>query len=151
VGYSLARSPAKNGFYAIGLGGRGDVTETQTKWRYRRALPNLPSPLHYDGLLYRLHETGILTDFDLNTGEVVQDGRVEAAPGADYASPVAADGELFLAKQDGVFAVLEAGAEWNVLAMRDFVEGIWSTSAIEGDQVILRTQSALYGFQKEEA
>jgi outer membrane protein assembly factor BamB len=148
-GYALARSSAKNGLYAIELGGRGDVSESHIKWRYRRALPNIPSALHYDGLLYLLNETGVLTALDPATGEVIKDGRVEGAPGGYYASPVAADGKLFLANADGVFAVLEAGAEWKVLATGDFEEAIWSTPAIEGEQVILRTQSALYCFQKE--
>ena len=46
-----ARRLAQNGVLAIRLGGQGDMTDTNLLWRYRKSLPNVPSPLLYEGIL----------------------------------------------------------------------------------------------------
>ena len=73
-------------------------------------------------------------------------GRVEGAEDPYYASPVAAGGKLVTASHAGRVAVLEAGADWKVLAVRDLGEEIWATPAIGDGQVFVRTQQALYCF-----
>jgi outer membrane protein assembly factor BamB len=45
-----------NAVNAIKLGGRGDMTEKSVKWRYYKSLPNVPSPLLYQGILYLTKE-----------------------------------------------------------------------------------------------
>jgi outer membrane protein assembly factor BamB len=144
--YLLARSTAKNGLYAIKLGGRGDLTATNVLWRYDKGLPNIPSPLFYSGVLYILREGGILTSLDPKTGAVLKQGRIEGAVDSYFASPVAADGKIFTASQEGKVAVLNPGAQWTVASVNHFDEEIWSTPAIAGNQVIIRTQKALYCF-----
>jgi outer membrane protein assembly factor BamB len=144
--YLLARSTAKNGLYAIKLGGRGDVTTTHVLWRYDKGLPNIPSPLLYRDVLYVLREGGILTSLDPKTGAVLKQARIEGALGSYFASPVAADGKIFTASQEGKVAVLNPGREWTVASVNNFDEEIWSTPAIAGNQVIIRTQNALYCF-----
>ena len=147
-GIALARSTAKSGLYAIRLGGRGDVTESHLLWRHGRSLPNIPSPVHYRGVLYVLKEGGILTALDPATGEVHRAGRVEGAQDPYFASPVAADGRLFLASHEGRLAVLEAGPEWEVTSVSELGEEIWATPALAGGQVFVRTQEALYCFER---
>ncbi|MEZ5361961.1 MAG: hypothetical protein R2748_06335 [Bryobacterales bacterium] len=51
-------------------------------------LPNVPSPLLYDGLLYLIKDGGILTALDAATGEIVKQGRLPEAYDKYYASPV---------------------------------------------------------------
>ncbi len=146
-GFLLARATAENGLYAIQLGGRGNVTESHVLWRYKRSLPNIPSPLLYDGVLYVLKEEGIFYALNPEDGELLQSGRVEGAEDAYYASPVAADGKIVTASAKGFVAVLKAGSEWEVLSVNDFDESIWATPALGGDQVFIRTQKALYCFE----
>jgi outer membrane protein assembly factor BamB len=146
--YLLARGTAKNGLYAIRLGGRGDVTSTHVVWRYEKGLPNIPSPLLYGDILYVLREGGILTAFDPKTGKVLKQGRIEGAVDSYFASPVAADGKIITASQEGKVAVIRPGAEWQVENVGEFGEEIWSTPAIDGGQVFLRTKNALYCFEK---
>src|SRR5262245_37880658 len=47
-----SRKASQNSFVAIRAGGRGDVTNSRVVWRYRKSLPNVPSPLLYKGVLY---------------------------------------------------------------------------------------------------
>ena len=145
--YLIARGTAENGLYAIRLGGRGDLTDSNVLWRHDRSLPNIPSPLLYQGILYVLKEGGVFTALDPETGEPIKVGRVEE--GAYFASPVAAGGVILAATQDGRVALIDAGRDWSVLTVGEFEEEIWATPAISRDQVFVRTQAALYCFQPE--
>ncbi len=147
----LARNAAQNGVYAIRLDGkRGDLTKTNVLWRYDQKLPNIPSPLFYQNVLYILREGGILTTLNPATGEVIKQGRVKDATDGYFASPVAADGKVFLLSEGCKFTVLKAGGEWEALGVSDFNESeCRATPAIATNQLYLRTHSALYAFGKK--
>lgn len=116
-------------------------------WRYDKGFAGvIPSPLLYDGILYVVKNGGILTAFNPSTGEVLKTGRVRGALGGYSASPVAADGKLFIASEEGKFAVLKAGADWDVLAVNDLAEGAFATPALSAGRIYVRTDEALYCF-----
>ncbi len=77
---------------------------------------------------------------------MLKQGRVEGALDAYFASPVAGDGKIFLAAKDGKMAVLRAGTEWEVMRVNDLDEETWSTPAIDGAHLYVRTQAAVYCF-----
>jgi outer membrane protein assembly factor BamB len=106
----------------------------------------VPSPLLYKGVLYVLKNGGILTAFDRETGRVLKTGRVEGAVGGYSASPVAAEGKIFLASEDGKVAVVRAGKDWGVLAVNDIGENCSATPALSEGEIYLRTDEALYRF-----
>ena len=56
---------------AVRLGGKEDVTGTHVVWRYARSLPDVPSPLLYDNVIYSLRNGAILTALDAQTGREV--------------------------------------------------------------------------------
>jgi outer membrane protein assembly factor BamB len=141
-----ARNTAKSGLYAIRLGGSGNLTNKAVLWKAERSLPNIPSPLLYQDVLYVLKEGGILTSYDPKTGQVLKQGRVEGALDAYFASPIAADGKLFTVAKNGKMAVLKAAGQWEVIAVNDLDEETWATPAIEDGRLYVRTQSALYCF-----
>ena len=145
-GFLLARGEAENGLYGIALGGEGDLSESAVRWRHKRSLPNIPSPLLHDGVLYLLKEGGILNALDPESGEVLKAGRVSGAEDGYYSSPIAAGERILLTSHGGSLAVLSAGAEWDVLSVHDLGEEIWGTAALEGDAVYVRSQEALYRF-----
>jgi outer membrane protein assembly factor BamB len=116
-------------------------------WRYDKAFVGvIPSPLLYNGVLYVVKNGGILTSFDQETGAVLKTGRVLGALGGYSASPVAADGKLFLASEDGKVAVVRAGREWDVIAVNDLGESCHATPALSEGRVYLRSGEALYCF-----
>ena len=134
---------------AVKLGGEGDVTGTNVLWRHYKSLPNVPSPLHYNGVVYLMKEGGILTALDAADGKVLKQGRLPGALDYYYASPVAADGKLFATSQAGhVTVVKAAGAEWEVITRNDMDDECFATPALVDGHIYLRTRSALYCFAK---
>ncbi|MGH9722600.1 MAG: PQQ-binding-like beta-propeller repeat protein [Bryobacteraceae bacterium] len=120
---------------------------TRELWRYEKSFVGvIPSPLFYDGVVYVVKNGGILTSFDAATGEVAKTGRVPGALGGYSASPVAAEGKLYLATEEGKVAVLRAAKEWDVLALNDLGEGCYATPALSEGHIYLRTTEALYCF-----
>jgi len=131
------------GLLAVRMDGSGP----RALWRYDKGFAGvIPSPLFYDGVLYVVKNGGILTAFNPATGEVLKTGRVRGALGGYSASPVAAEGKLFIASEDGKIAVLRAGRDWDVLAVNDLGEGIFATPALSAGRIYVRTDDALYCF-----
>ncbi len=144
--YFLDRMSTRPGFFAVRLGGRGDVSATHLEWVLDRPLGNVPTPLLYDGVIYSIRNAGILTSIDARTGEILKQGRLPDAMGGYMASPVAADGKLFFLDESGSFTVVKAGADWEVLDNLQFDSGSSATPAIVDGRLYIRTASALYCF-----
>jgi outer membrane protein assembly factor BamB len=139
---------SENGLLAIRLGGQGDQTTTAIRWHYQRPVPQVPSTLLYEGVLYMINDSGILLSFDPATGNVIKQGRLHGAIDKYFASPVAADGKVFLVGQGGQVSVLKAAGDWQVLAVNELDDEVFATPAIADGRVYIRTRSALYSFGK---
>jgi outer membrane protein assembly factor BamB len=139
---------SENGLLAIKLGGQGDQTATAIRWRYQKPVPQVPSTLLYRGVLYMVNDSGIMLSFDPATGNVIKQGRLHGAIDKYFASPVAADGKVFLVGQGGQVSVLKAGGDWQVLAVNELDDEVFATPAIADGRVYIRTRSALYSFGK---
>jgi len=144
------RRLGENALRAYRLGGRGDVTDTHLLWKNSRSLPNVPSPLVYSGVLYTLKEGGILTSYDVRTGAILKQARLQGALGDYYASPVAGDGKIYTVSEEGKVTVIEAGPEWNVLIVNDLGDGCKGTPAIADGKLYVRTYATLYCFSRKD-
>ena len=128
---------------------RLDAEGPSELWRYEKNFTGVvPSPLLYDGVLYVVKNGGILSAFDAATGAVAKTARIPGAVGGYSASPVAADGKVFLASEDGKVSVLGAGRDWDVLAVNDLGEACYATPALSRGEIYLRTAEALYCFRR---
>ncbi|MEW5977680.1 MAG: PQQ-binding-like beta-propeller repeat protein [Acidobacteriota bacterium] len=141
-----ARRSARNAVLAFRLGGQGDMTEKSFLWRYQKSLPNVPSPLLYDNILYLMKEGGILTALDASTGTVLKQARLTGALGDYFASPVAADGKLYTISHEGKASVIRPGSDWEVLAVNDLGDSCNATPAIAEGCLYVRTHGMLYCF-----
>lgn len=143
-----ARRASRNALLAVRPGdARGDLTTSPAVvWRMQKFLPNVPSPLLYEGVLYLIKDGGILSTVNAKSGEILKQGRLTGALDTYYASPVAAAGKVILLSQNGKSTVLKAGGQWEILSSADFEEQIYATPAIVDDRVYLRTRSKLYCF-----
>ncbi len=143
-----ARRSAANNLLAVRLGGSGDVTDSHVLWRFQKSIPDVPSPLVYRGVLYLVKTGGIATSLNPATGEVYKQARLAGALEGYYASPVGADGKVYIAGQNGKISVLAAGPRWEVVALNDMGEDTYATPAIADSRLYVRTVSTLYCFAK---
>jgi outer membrane protein assembly factor BamB len=142
-----ATMAAENGLLAV-RPGRGDVTATNLRWKYQRAIPQLPTTLLYQGVLYMINDSGVLTTLDPSTGAMFKQGRLRGVADRYFASPVAADRKVFILSQSGVVTVLKAGSAQEVLAVNELDDECYATPAIADGHIYVRTRSALYSFGK---
>ena len=141
-------SASGHGVTAIRLGGQGDLTSTNVVWRVKKTYPNIPAPLLYRSVLYLVKEGGIISSLDPASGEVLKTDRTRDALEDYFSSPVAGDGKIFLLSASGKVTVLQAGAQWEILAVNDLGEECWATPAIAGGNIYIRTRNALYCFSE---
>jgi outer membrane protein assembly factor BamB len=140
---------AKNGpVYALKADGKGDVTDSESAYWWKRAkeTPDVPSPLIVDGLVYLCRENGNLICMDAKTGEEFYNERTTAD--RHRASPVYADGKIYLCARKGVVTVVKAGKQFEILSKNDMVDSIASSPAISNGRIYLRTYKALYAIGK---
>ena len=129
---------------AIPITGTGDVTD-QIRWEADRGTPYVPSAVLYDGQLYFTQSNqGILTSLEAKDGtEVIARTRVPDL-GDIYASPVAADGRVYLVGRKGSSVVIEAGKEFKILASNQLDDNFHASPALAGKQLFLRGMRFLY-------
>ena len=137
---------SENGLLAIKMGGEGDQTANAIRWRYQKPVPQVPSTLLYQGVLYMINDSGILLSFDPATGNVIKQGRLHGAIDKYFSSPVAADDKVFLIGQGGQVSVVKATGDWEVLKVNELDDECYATPAIADGRIYIRTRSALYAF-----
>ena len=118
-------------------------------WTLERGTPDVPSPLVLGDFVYLSGERGTLTVLRAADGSNVFDERVHQVP--HRASPVHADGKLFLTGTDGTVSVIRPGPEPEVRAQNELGEYLAASPAISGGTIYLRTYEALYAIGFETA
>lgn len=114
-------------------------------WKHEKGVPEIPSPLYYEGRVYSVKNGGMVTCLDAKTGELRYHDRLGAG-GPYYASLVAGDGKLFASSVRGVVTVFEAGDQMKILSHNDLKERISATPALLDGTVYVRTDKHLYAF-----
>jgi outer membrane protein assembly factor BamB len=136
-----------NALLAIKLAeAKGDLGASRSvAWSLDRDTPYVPSPLLYDGLLYVLKgNNGLLSCFDVRTGERhFGPERLEGVPNV-YASPLGADGRVYVAGREGATAVLRRGPAFEVLAVNTLDDGFDASPVAVDGELYLRGQRFLY-------
>ena len=127
--------------YAVAANGRGDVTDTHIHWTARQTLPQTPSPLLVGGLLFTVSDAGMLMCFDAKTGEELWKERLK---GKQTASPIYADGRVYIFDQDGNATVFRPARQYEPLATNRLDEGCMASPAVSGKAFFVRTKSHLY-------
>ena len=135
-----------HGLTAIRPGGEGDMAGSAVLWREQRSVPEVPSPLSYRGRVYMVANGGVVSCVEGKTGRMIFRGRI-GAPGAYYASPVAAAGKVFLASSEGIVTVLEEADTVKVISNNDLGEPIFGTPALVGSAVYIRSLNNLWAFE----
>ena len=131
--------------YAIRPDGQGDVTESHVAWTLKRGVPLNPSPLLVGEELYMVNDGGIASCVDARTGKHHWQERL---PGAYSASPVYAEGKIYLLNETGEATVLEVGKEFKKLATNRLPGRTLASFAVHGRAIYVRTDSHLYRIER---
>lgn len=131
---------------AIRVDGRGDVTDTHVAWQTRKQVPRISSPLLVGDELYVVSDKGVASCLDARSGDVRWTERVLSGCSA---SPVYADGRVYLFGEMGKTAVLRPGRQFALLAENELDGRIMASPAIVDGAFFLRTDTHLYRIEEE--
>ena len=137
--------------FVLRSGSRGDLTLPQGRtsseqivWSRERRGPYMPTPLIYQDILYVLNNNGILDAYNLASGEEIYRSRVPHLGSGFSASPVAADGKMYLSNEDGDMVVIAAGREFRHIATNPMGELLMATPALSDGVMYVRSAQSLF-------
>jgi outer membrane protein assembly factor BamB len=141
--YTSFVSPAAGEKYcelwAVDPRGAGDLTGN-ILWRMKFPILQLLTPVIYDGLLYTVDTRGVLYCIDARNGETVWSERLR---GKYNASPVLANGLIYISTTRGETIVFRTGRVYEEVE-RNYLEGeIWATPAFVKGTILMRTSEWL--------
>src|SRR6185312_17499689 len=118
-------------------GARGDLTLNQqhtsnagVAWSKTARGPYMPTPVAYDGTLYSLNNDGVFDAYDVTSGQEIYRQRLDPVGSGFSASPVAADGRIYLSSEDGEMLVVAAAAPFKQIATNSMGELLMATPAL---------------------
>jgi outer membrane protein assembly factor BamB len=132
---------------AFRAGGKGDITETHRLWTFQNG-PDVPTPVTDGIYFYVVNDRGIVWCLNAKTGKEIW-GPQRIQHGIYSASPVLADGKIYVTSEDGVTTVFRAGPKFELLAENNLDDYSLSSPAISGGQIFLRTAQFLYCIGKQ--
>lgn len=141
----MSRGYRSSPFMAVRPGGEGNVASSHVPWKVATGAPYISSLVYYDGLIYMTGDVGVLTVTDAKTGERVYQERVG---GVYTASPVAGDGKVYLASEDGETVVLSAGRTPKILSRNRLTARQLASPAIASGRLFIRSDDALFAIGK---
>jgi len=131
--------------FAIRPGARGNA-EDHVLWTAERSSPYTPTPVAHDGILYVIVDNGILSAYDLTTGERLYRTRLEVGAGFS-GSPIVSDGRIYLPSEDGAVFVVRAGREFQSLARNEMGEPLMASPAVSEGTLFIRGSRHLFAIR----
>jgi outer membrane protein assembly factor BamB len=139
----LVIAPSRqNPLVAIRPGGRGDITQSHKAWEFNRG-PDVPTPVGDGTHLFVVTDNGVAHALNVKTGAIVW-GPSRLRSGTYSASPVLADGRVYVTNEDGLTSVFAAGAKFELLAENPLHEYCLSSPAVSQGQLFVRTEHHLF-------
>ncbi len=150
IGKNLIVIPtAKNGpVFAVRPNFKGDITNNPKAlvWKRDSNTPDVPCPIVVGDLVYLCRENGNLICLEAETGKELYQKKTHRH--RHRASPIYADGHLYLTARDGRITVVKAGRNFEIMATNEMKEDIAATPVISNGTIYIRTFNALYAIRK---
>ena len=141
--------------FVLKPGARGDLTLPDGKtssdavvWSRTGRGSYMPTPLIYNGILYVLANNGTFDAYNLKTGEELYRQRTPVIGSGFSASPVAADGKIYLSNEDGEIIVVAAGQKFSHIATNTMGELLMATPALSDGVMYVRSAESLFAIGK---
>jgi outer membrane protein assembly factor BamB len=137
--------------FAIKPGGSGDITPARgaesgpnVSWRKTGRGSYMPTPIIYGDTVYVLGNAGLFDAYELTSGKEIYRQRLEHKGSGFSASPVAADGRIYLSSEDGEIFVVRSGPTFELVAKNSMGEPIMATPALAGGTMYVRGEKHLF-------
>lgn len=151
--YVTGGYPPGRSMYAFKPGAVGDIsfrpgqeTNDFIAWSSTKGSPYTPTPIVYGDLFYTCADNGVLSAYDAKTGARIYQERL---PSSFSASPVAADGRLYFASEDGDVFVVKAGPKYELLATNSMGKALMATPALSDGMLILRAENYVHAISED--
>jgi len=132
--------------YCIDPRGMGDITNTHVRWSHQKQVPHTPSIIVDAGKIFMVSDRGIGSCLDAKTGDVIWQERI----GGNFsASPVLANGLIYLQSEQGDATIIEASTVFKVVSKNTFGERSLATYGVANGTLLIRTSEALYCVQNK--
>lgn len=135
----------KASLLAIDPNGKGDLTDTHVRWTLEKGAPHTPSPLVVGDELYVVSDIGVLTCVDAKSGKVHYQERL----GGKYsASPLFADGKIFVQAEEGEGTVFLPGKKYKELGRNELEARTFASYSVFASSLLIRSEKHLYRIGK---
>lgn len=141
------RGYINHGLLSLPINGGGVLKDDEIITLETQGIPEVPSPVSDGRYVYLAKNGGQVTCIDLETGKRVYRKRTGGS-GTHYASPIIANGHLYIADGRGRIVVMTIGASADLVATNEMEEGVYATPAVVNDCLYVRTFKHLYAFKK---
>ena len=142
--------------FVVKAGARGDLTLPDGKtssdaivWSRTGRGSYIPTPLIYKGILYVLNNSGVFDAYNLKSGAELYRQRLPVVGDGFSASPVAADGKIYLSNEDGEILVVAAGEKFVHLGTNSLGELLMATPALSDGVMYVRTAQSLFAIGRK--
>lgn len=115
-------------------------------WRSTRGVATISSPVFYAGMLFTVTDGGIMTAYEAVSGAQLWKGRLR---GEHYSSLVAGDGKIFAVNTEGATSVVAASPDFEVLAVNELGEAVYSSPAVADGCLLIRGSDSLFCVEGE--
>ena len=133
------------GLIALEAENQGEISIDKIAWLQSEKIPEVPSPIAVNGFIYTVKDGGWVSCIDTETGNLYYSEKL-GTTGGYLASPVAANGHLYIAGHRGIVHVIKASNTPEVVSEIRLEGKILATPAIVGNNLYIRTTDYLYAF-----
>jgi outer membrane protein assembly factor BamB len=140
---------------AVRLDALGDIkppdiskTNNAIVWVHPRKGNYLQTPVTVGDLLWGCSNDGIVTCFNVHTGEIYYEERIGGGGQGFTASPVSANGHVYFTGELGDVFVLQATNRFLIISVNKLGGLCLATPALAGDMILYRTTEKLLAIGK---
>ncbi len=126
----------------------GTETKAEVLWEARRGVATISSPVIYDGKVFTVTDSGIMTCYDADTGTVLWKQRLD---GKYFSSLIAGDGKVYATNTEGSTTVITSDSPFKVLAVNKLGDEVYASPAIADGGILVRTAHDLFFIEREDS
>jgi outer membrane protein assembly factor BamB len=143
----LTSSDGGDQLVAVKPDGTGDITKSHVSWKFNKGVPNRSSLLTVDDNVFMVNSGGISVCLDAKDGKERGRGRIDSKGSKFVASPLFAEGKIYLFDEDGGGYIMDASKELTVTATNRLAAGCMASPAAVGKTLFVRTKTHMYALE----